>query len=261
MKFCSLYSGSSGNSLFVSHKDTNVLIDAGVSGVKISRSLHKIEEEGADLDALLITHEHRDHIMGAGIISRRFDLPIYANEKTWQAMSKDLGKIASHNQCVFSNDQPFEIKDLYFQSFSVYHDAAAPVGFYCSDGDKKMSFLTDTGTVSEEIFNLIHDSDFVYLESNHDIHMLEAGPYPYYLKQRIRSDLGHLSNSLASKVALKLFASKTRKIILGHLSEENNHPDVAFQTTFALLQSSGSGVDAECIEVAPRYQPSTMIDL
>lgn len=262
MKFCSLYSGSSGNSLFVSKHKTKLLVDAGLSGVKIQKALKEIEEDPKELKGILVTHEHSDHIHGIGVLSRRFNLPIYANEETWDSMLSGLGKIASENIRTFSFKKDFLIEDLKLKAFKTSHDAAASVGFCIDDGKKRLGIATDSGIVTEEMMKALKGCDLVVLESNHDPSMLEAGRYPFYLKQRIKGDFGHLSNEIAGNVAADLVKSGTEHLILAHLSEENNYPLLAYETTARILVSEGITVKKDTtLTVAKRSGVSDPIKL
>ena len=193
MKFCSLYSGSSGNSIFIASDNTRVLIDAGLAGKKIDEALKHIGEEASSIDGIFITHEHIDHIKGVGVLSRKYDIPIYANDNTWAVMEKNIGKIKEHNIRIMDRRSSIAIKDLEIRSFNIPHDAIAPVGYTVSSGGKNASVVTDFGVFTEEIRDNIIDSDIILLESNHDINMLRMGPYPYNLKLRVLGENGHLS--------------------------------------------------------------------
>ena len=262
MKFCSLYSGSSGNSLFVSNNRTKLLIDAGLSGVRIQRALDAIEEKPNEIRGILVTHEHSDHIHGLGVLSRRFDLPIYANEKTWEAMMKDLGKIAEHNIKTFNFNEPFVVEDLEIKAFKTSHDAADSAGFVINGGKKCVGIATDSGIITPEMTKALCGCDLAVLESNHDVSMLEAGSYPFYLKQRIKSDFGHLSNETAGNMALSLVKKGTRHLILAHLSEENNYPLLAYETTARILTQAGVVLEEDVkLCVAKRSCASEIIEL
>ena len=262
MKFCSLYSGSSGNSLFVSNNSTKILIDAGLSGKRIQSAMDAIKEDPREIGGIMVTHEHSDHIHGVGVLSRRFDLPIYANEKTWAAMKKDLGKIAEHNVKIFDFEAPFIIQDLQIEAFKTSHDAADSAGFVVSDGKSRLGIATDSGIITPEMRSALCGCDLVVLESNHDVSMLEAGSYPFYLKQRIKSDFGHLSNETAGDLALALVQEGTRKLVLAHLSQENNYPLLAYETTARILTGSGVVLNGDVkLSVAKRSCVSEAINL
>ncbi|NLM27595.1 MAG: MBL fold metallo-hydrolase [Clostridiaceae bacterium] len=230
LKLASLYSGSSGNSVYISSKNTHILVDAGLSGKRIEESLAHIGGNIKNIQAILISHEHSDHIMGAGVLSRRYKIPIYANEKTWEAMRLCIKQIDPECIRVFSTGQPFKIGDIEVNTFNTPHDAVEPVGFnFCCDR-KKATIATDIGHINRSLLNNLVGSDIILLESNHDIEMLKVGRYPWPLKQRIMSDKGHLCNDIAAKVVAYLAVNGTKKFLLGHLSKENNFPELAFQT-------------------------------
>ncbi|MGG7179238.1 MBL fold metallo-hydrolase [Clostridium paraputrificum] len=263
MKFCSLYSGSSGNSIFVSSKEAKILIDAGLPGKKIDEALNSIGENPRDLGGIFITHEHSDHIKGVGVLSRKYDIPIYANDKTWLAMESSIGKIKEHNIKIMDRRSTVDIGDLAIKSFIIPHDAIAPVGYSVVCDNKKVSVATDFGTFTEEIYSNIKDSEVILLESNHDVNMLKFGPYPYSLKRRILSEVGHLSNEDCGKAIVDIAKNGLgKKIILGHLSNTNNHPDLAFQTVLSVVQEYGikQGEDI-LLSMANRKAPSEYIEL
>ncbi|TDT63254.1 MBL fold metallo-hydrolase [Fonticella tunisiensis] len=253
MEFCSLYSGSSGNSLYVATERTKILVDAGLSGKKIQDGLKEIGVNPCEVDAILITHEHDDHIKSAGILSRRFNIPIYANTKTWEAMIDFIGDIREENIKVFESNVPYEIKDLTVIPFSIPHDAADPTGYSFVHGKNKISIATDIGHASEGVKNNIKDSDLILLESNHDVEMLKVGPYPYPLKRRVLGDSGHLSNEDAGKTIVEILNSKIKKVILGHLSKTNNYPELAYRTVLSILQMNGVR-DGEDVEIDLAYR-------
>ncbi|HHW70094.1 MAG TPA: MBL fold metallo-hydrolase [Clostridiales bacterium] len=230
INLCSLFSGSSGNSTYIGTDKTHILVDSGLSGVKVKKALRSVGIEPSDLDAIVITHEHTDHIQSAGVLSREFGIPIYANEKTWTAMDGKIGDIASENIRIFFNDIDFYIKDLNIVPFSIPHDAADPVGFCIHYGNKKISIATDLGYTNNKILDQIRDSNVVILEANHDVDMLSFGPYPKALKNRIMGKKGHLSNEDAGKVAVDLVEGGVTHILLAHLSKQNNLPRLAYET-------------------------------
>ncbi len=263
MIFCSLYSGSSGNSIFVGNENTKILIDAGMPGKKIDEALTRIDQNPRDIDGIFITHEHSDHVKGVGVISRKYDIPIYANDKTWEAMKNSIGKIKEHNIKIMDKRSTVEIKDLAIKSFNIPHDAIAPVGYTIKSKDNTASIATDFGTFTEEIRENIKESDIILLECNHDVSMLKFGPYPYNLKRRILSEIGHLSNDDCGKAITELIKhGNNKQIILGHLSGTNNHPDLAYQTVLSVLEDEGikQGLDVK-ISMASRHEPSSLINL
>ena len=261
MKFCSLYSGSSGNSIFIASDNTRVLIDAGLAGKKIDDALKHIGEESSSIDGIFITHEHIDHIKGVGVLSRKYDIPIYANDNTWAVMEKNIGKIKEHNIRIMDRRSSITINDLEIRSFNIPHDAIAPVGYTVSYAGKNASVVTDFGVFTEEIRDNIIDSDIILLESNHDINMLRMGPYPYNLKLRVLGENGHLSNEDCGNAIVSLIKSdKKKQIMLGHLSGTNNHPDLAYQTVVDVLSANGIRPgDDVTLQLASRHNPSEII--
>ena len=246
--FCPLRSGSSGNALFVQAGKTRVLVDAGLSGRMVEQALSGINVEPDSLGALLITHEHSDHIKGAGVLSRRYGLPVYATEGTWEAMEgkPGLDGIALQNRRVFAADNDFYIGDLAVSPFSVPHDAADPVGFAFYNTGRKLCVATDLGHISPGWMKAVADADLLLLESNHDPDLLRCHQrYPATLKQRILGRRGHLSNSDCGKALLQLVQAGVRHVILGHLSGETNTPELARQTVCDVLSGEGiqPGVD------------------
>jgi phosphoribosyl 1,2-cyclic phosphodiesterase len=256
MIFCPLYSGSSGNSIFIASSKAKILIDAGLPGKSIENALNEIGESCADLDGIFITHEHSDHIKGVGILSRKYDVPIYANEQTWKSMSGLIGKIKEENIQIF-NKHHICVKGMDIFSFPIPHDAAAPMGYSVIADGKKACVATDLGHFTEEVRNAIIDGDVILLECNHDIEMLKFGPYPYPLKRRILSDIGHLSNEDCGRAIAGMQTGKKKKFILGHLSKTNNQPDLAYQTVLNILNANKVDLDNEIsIHMAKRDMPS-----
>ena len=251
--FISLVSGSSGNASIIKNNNTTILLDCGLSGKKLSMTLDSIGMSCDEIDAMLITHEHTDHTQGAGVVSRRFNIPIYATEKTH--LSMNVGPLKEENIKIIKNDEPFEIGTIGITPFSISHDAKDPVCYSFWVDNKKYSIATDTGIMSDKIFTSIAGSDLLMLEANHDVDMLMYGEYPYELKKRIMSDLGHLSNDLAAETAIKLLEHNTHHIMLSHLSEKNNDPNVAYKTVESALLSHGAKMGKDInLSVAKRYE-------
>ncbi|HHT50083.1 MAG TPA: MBL fold metallo-hydrolase [Eubacteriaceae bacterium] len=252
MKVCSIASGSSGNCIYVETKNTKLLIDSGLSGKTITQSLDTIGTKGNDLDGILVTHDHNDHVCGVGILSRKYDIPIYANFATWEEIKDKIGKVKEKNIKYFE-DKPFEIKDFFIEPFSIPHDACDPVGFSLYGNSKKMSIATDLGYIDSMILEKLYGADMVILEANHDVNMLTIGPYPYFLKRRVLSELGHLSNDSAGKALVKLVEMGSERALLAHLSRENNFPELAFQTVYNILKDNKIDVGQDIlVDVAPR---------
>lgn len=262
MKICSLSSGSKGNAIFVQSKKSRFLIDCGLSGKAIELLLNSIGENAKDLNGIFVTHEHIDHIKGVGILSRRYDLPILANEKTWMAMRGLIGKIDPKNIMVFKSNTFFSYRDVDIHAISTFHDAVDPVAFIFYQKDKKISIMTDTGIVTDQMKEAIKGSNAFLLEANHDLEMLKNGPYPYHLKQRILSDFGHLSNDSSKEVLEDVLTGMEETVILGHLSDENNLEDLAFQEVHDHLSSLGLIMDRDVeLRIAPKLRADKLIDL
>ncbi len=261
MKVCTLASGSSGNAVFVKSGDTSVLIDAGMSGKAVRERLEAIGESCADLSALLVTHEHSDHIKGIGVLCRRHDLPLYLTEKTWQDLKFSVGEVAEERIKFFEAGDGLEIGDLKLDSFSISHDAADPVGYAFYEQETKACLVTDTGCMTAEIIKKVQGADCMILEANHDVDMLQQGHYPWHLKKRILSSKGHLSNVVAGHSLASLISGDTGHVTLAHLSAENNRPDIAYATIAKILADNGLDVGGDLdLNVAPRYQPSKVWD-
>lgn len=242
LAFCPLRSGSSGNSLFVSDGKTNLLFDAGLSGRTVEQALHDMGGDPSALDGILVSHEHTDHIKGVGILSRRWDLPVYATEKTWLAMESKPGiaNIALKNRRVFSAGEGFYIRGIAVTPFSIPHDAADPVGFCVEHGGHKLCIATDLGHVAPGWMRAAEGADLLLLESNHDPDLLRMTQrYTASLKARILGARGHLSNEDCAKALLCLVQTGVRNVILGHLSQETNNPELAFDTVCRLLKAGG----------------------
>lgn len=253
IKLCSLSSGSSGNCIYVGSESSGMLVDCGVSGKEILENLKNIGVCTSNIKGILVTHEHSDHTKGVGIISRKLNIPIYANAATWEGMIDSIGNIKSENIRVFETKKDFNIEELDIRSYSIPHDAADPVGYSFRLGNKKVCIATDLGYFSDEVKSNIGGSDIVLLEANHDIEMVKVSSYPYFLKRRILSDLGHLSNEAAGKAVLELMDTGVKTVLLGHLSKENNFPELAYETVKSILEEKKVkiGKDIE-LAVAPR---------
>jgi phosphoribosyl 1,2-cyclic phosphodiesterase len=239
IKFYTLFSSSSGNSSLLSTGETNILIDAGVSASKICASLKDVGILPNELDGILITHEHRDHILGAGALARKYNIPLYSNCKTLLETVKITGDVYEHNLREVEAKKFFDIRQFSICPFSISHDGVSPMGYSIFYDNKKYTVATDVGCITESLLKSVCKSDAVLLESNHDIKMLNNGKYPYYLKKRILGDYGHLSNDKASWLSTQLAKWGTKNIILGHLSKENNTYDIAYNTTYNMLKDNG----------------------
>ncbi len=242
VKFCSLSSGSSGNCQYLETSNAKILVDSGFSGKKTEELLKSIDIDPGDLDGIFVTHEHIDHTRGVGVLSRRYDLPIYANKNTWLGMEDKIGNIKDKNIKIFTTERFFEFKDLDIYPLSTFHDANEPVGYILFHGDIKISIVTDTGIINDKMVEKIKDSNLYFIESNHDEYMLKEGLYPLHLKRRILSPYGHLSNEDAGGVLADVLRGRGEKVILGHLSKDNNIPELAMDTVTNILTNRGLDV-------------------
>lgn len=245
VKFCSLSSGSSGNCQYIETDNTRILIDNGFSGKRVEELLKSIDVCPTTLDAILVTHEHIDHVKGVGVMSRRYDIPIYGNANTWSGMEKKIGKIKEHNIRVFTTEEYLDINDLEINPIRIFHDANEPVGYILRNKDIKISVITDTGWVSENMKEKIKGSNLYLMESNHDVEMLNNGSYPWPLKQRILSTRGHLSNDDCGMTLCETLSGNGEVVLLGHLSKDNNSPTLAYQTVKNYLKNIGVEIDRD----------------
>ena len=250
-----------GNCLYVESDNTKLLIDAGVSLKKIEKGLDTIDVSPSSIDGILVTHEHSDHIQSLGNLSKKFNLPVFANSETFDAMPKQTDKISTENINKFKIKQKFSINDIEITPFAIPHDAANPCGFNISCNDDKISIATDIGHMTNEILKQLEGSKFVLLESNYDTEVLKLSKYPFSLKQRIAGPNGHLSNEIASKVINYLLHDNLKIAMLGHLSKESNFPELAYQTMVNELINSNSDVSKLSLSVASRNEPSKLIHI
>lgn len=261
LNFCSLYSGSSGNCLFVETDTTKLLIDCGTSLKKIVSGLSSINKDISEIDAILVTHEHSDHVQSLGNASKTYNIPVYVNLETLESMPKQKEKISLNNQKIFEVGKEFSIGNLAIKPFSIPHDAANPCGFNIFDQKSKMTIATDLGHMDNKLLNNLKESSFILLESNYDPEILKCSRYPFSLKQRIVGPNGHLSNSTAGKTISELTKSNLKEVMLGHLSKENNFPELAYQTVVEELQKNNVDLDTLRLHVADRYNPSKLIKI
>lgn len=263
MEICSIASGSSGNCICVGTDSCHLLIDAGISGRRIEAGLNSIDLKTAEMQGILVTHEHSDHIQGLGVVARKYGLPMYATAGTIDAIlrTKSVGKIDESLFTEVEPEVPFTIGDLTIEPIAVSHDAAEPVAYKFRQQDKTMAVMTDLGRYDEQIVEKLKNLDVLFLESNHDVHMLQAGGYPYPLKQRILGDRGHLSNELCGKLLGEVLHDDVKAVFLGHLSKENNYPELAYETVrveIMLGENPYKGDDFP-MYVARRDEPSELV--
>ena len=262
LTFCSFSSGSSGNCYLVRSDNAALLVDSGISGRKIFQSLKHAKTEPDELTALLITHEHYDHIKSLRTINRRIPkIVTYANNGTWRSIES---LVDENKRAVFETGKSFVIKDIEIKPFPLSHDAAEPVGFSFRSEGKQISILTDTGFINENIYEEIRDADLLVLEANHDIEMLKMGKYPFFLKQRILGKHGHLSNADAAFAICRLLSEKKkeRRVLLAHLSKENNFPEMAYITIKNLLAEKDFYIDKNVfVNIIAREEMSAVYTL
>lgn len=249
-RLCPIASGSSGNCTYIEADDKRFLVDVGISGKKVIAGLEAIDVDPASINGILITHEHSDHIKGIGIYSRKYHVPIYATQKVWDKLLGDnmIGAVKEENIRVIEKEVCLDIEGLKIMPYGIYHDAVDPVGYTFEYNGKKIVLATDIGTVDERILSFLRGADGILLEFNHDIRMLEAGTYPFPLKRRILSDMGHLNNDAAAQALVDIYHPDLKWAVLGHLSKDNNVPDLAYLTAKQALEEKQIKV-GEDIEV------------
>lgn len=238
---CILASGSKGNATFVTSGSTSMLVDAGLTGIEIERRLKSRGLCPEDLDAILVTHEHTDHIQGVGVLSRRYNLPIYINRKTQKAAASQLGNV--HDFRNFECGSTFMIKDLAIHPFSISHDAEDPAGFTVYQNGTKIGIATDLGIATSMVKEHLKGCSLLILEANHDATMLTNGPYPWYLKQRIKGRTGHLSNEASKNILSEVQHDRLEHVTLAHLSEINNTPQKALSEVGPAMNHCNAQLD------------------
>ena len=244
-RFCSLFSSSSGNCTYIGTSSANILVDVGVSAKRTEEALRGIGVDPADIDAVFITHEHSDHISGVRVFASRYNIKVYATPGTIAAM-ENSGALSEKNIYDAIDPSGLEVGGFFVRPFATPHDAAQSCGYTVTTSDsKRLAVCTDLGVMTESVMNAVYGSDLVLLESNHDVNMLLNGGYPYALKRRILSEVGHLSNEVCAQTAVKLIDGGTTRLVLGHLSKENNIPSLAEQTTKCALSQAGMSENSD----------------
>lgn len=238
MRFCPLYSGSSGNVSFVEGGGVKLLVDAGLPGRKIELALRERGIEPGEINGLLVTHDHSDHIAGVGVFARRYGVPVYANEGTWDAMLPFIGKVPPRAMRVFETGRDFYIGGMNVYPFPTPHDAAEPVGYSFTDEAAKATVMTDIGCFNDDLLAAAAGSSLLMIESNHDVDMLKAGSYPYPLKRRILGPEGHLSNEGCAEALIRLYGTGVHHAVLAHLSRDNNIEALAMETVRQALREA-----------------------
>lgn len=262
MKLTTLASGSSGNAIYIGDDGTNILIDCGLTGKKTTAALNQMGVDPEKLDGIIVTHEHQDHVKGIGVMSRKYDLPIYTTEKTWAALEGQIGELAEKNKKVLELNKSLELGEIKLEAFSTSHDAVDPIGLTAFKGTEKIGIATDTGRVTAGMNKHFAHCNLMLMEANHDDQMLQKGPYPPHLKKRIKSEDGHLSNNVAGKALAKWIGGNTQQVILAHLSQENNVPYLARKTVEDILIGEGIdvGIDLQ-VTVAPREESHPVVEI
>ena len=227
MTLCLLASGSRGNAIFISDGTTRILVDAGLSGKAIERRMEMREIVPSSIDAIVVSHEHADHIQGVGVLSRRFQLPVYISQTTHAEAATKLGRL--HETVMFTCGESFQVNGLKLYPFPISHDAVDPAGFTIEANGYKVGIATDLGVVTHMVRNHLKECAVLVLEANHDSAMLMDGPYPWPLKQRIKGRTGHLSNEDTCSLIEELAHDKLQHIVLAHLSETNNSHEKAIE--------------------------------
>ena len=262
MRLIVLGSGSKGNSTYIETEYSKILIDSGLSLRDTEARLDLIGVNPNELDGVIITHEHGDHIKSVGTLSRKYNLNVFAHQEIWDALLKRAGHIALPNQKQITNEM-FAINDIDFVPFDVPHDAIHCLGYSVYNKDNKITFATDLGYVTDEILNALYKSDLAILESNYDPELMrKSRKYPEYLKQRITSERGHLSNPASAEVLRKLLHQNVRGVVLAHISEETNTPELAFNSALDILTAEGAELHKDIhVAVAPQHNVGSMYKL
>lgn len=260
MRIATLMSGSSGNAIYIETSKTKILVDAGQAGKRVAGELAEAcGVSAAELDGIIVTHAHHDHIAGVGVMSRRYHLPIYATEGTWLEMESLIGPVPPENKKVITAGKKWAVGDLEIETFLTSHDALEPIGLVGASKKKRVGIVTDSGVFTSRMVSVLRGMDCLVLEANHDTDMLNNGPYPWPLKKRISGALGHLSNENAGKALLKTLGEATKNVVLAHLSAENNRPQLALQTVKAILAEEQVCLKEVDFCIAPRHKAGRCI--
>ena len=265
MRLCSIASGSSGNCIYIGDDTTHLLVDTGISKKRIEEGLKELEIKGDELQGILITHEHVDHIQGLGVFSRKYAVPVYATHGTIEGIkaNKNIGRLPEGLLHEVQVDQTFRLGDMDIRPFAISHDANEPSGYRIENGNKSAAVATDLGIYDDYTIENLKNLNGIVLEANHDIHMLEVGPYPYPLKRRVMGDKGHLSNELSGRLLCDILHDDMSAVVLGHLSKENNYESLAYETVKLEVTMGDNPYKGEelPITVAKRTSVSNIIQL
>lgn len=258
----SLRSGSSGNSTLIRNKDSRIIVDCGINGKTFAKALAEAGECTGEIDAILITHEHSDHISGLGVILRKFKIPVYLSRKTYEKIQLRLGEFDENLIHIIEPNQDFIIGEQLIKPFSVPHDAVETLAFRFLTERGDITIMTDVGAVEPALLEKISGSRLIFLESNYDAEMLKSGSYPFYLKKRISNGFGHLSNAQCADTLCHLVQRGTEQIVLAHLSQKNNHPSIAELSTVQALQNIEAIKNRDYqLQVGARYKISEWMQI
>lgn len=265
IELCSIASGSSGNCIYAGTDHVHLLVDAGISKKKIESGLAGIGLKEEELHGILVTHEHSDHVKGLGVMARKFGIPIYATRGTIQAILSDkrLGEIDPDLFLPVEAGVDFTIGEVTVKPVATSHDAAEPVAYVVKNENRSAGVITDLGKYDHSLVDKLQNLDVLLLEANHDVNMLQVGVYPYYLKRRILGEKGHLSNEACGQLLDEVLHDGVKKVLLGHLSKENNYPQLAYETVkmeITMGDSPYKGSDFP-IEIAPRDGLSELVSV
>lgn len=249
IKLIPLFSSSKGNCTYIETDTTSLLVDVGITCKRLVTKMSEMQINPETIEAILITHEHSDHIKGIKVFANKYKIPVYATQKTWDFIGDSL-MLPENQKRTFVPNYIFNIGNIKVQPFNIPHDAVDPCGFSFYHNQEKVTVATDLGCINEYLLSNMLKSNSILLESNHDLNMLKTGPYPWALKQRISGNFGHLSNVTSAQVVEILAKNGTKNFILGHLSEENNFPELAKETIFSHLKINNINVNNLNIEVA-----------
>ncbi len=256
-----LASGSSGNSIYIEEGQAKMLVDAGLSGKMIEEKLSAVGKQPGEIQGILVTHEHQDHIKGVGVLSRKYDIPVYATGETWLKLESSITPVCPGGQKELKK-QGFYLGDIWVEPFPLSHDAVDPVGFCLHGKSKKLGIATDSGFFTPPMISKLKDCHGLILESNHDHDLLSKSSYPEFLKKRIRSRKGHISNNTLVDNLPKLVNNQLNGMILAHLSEENNCPDKVRATVSNVLSQLAEQVGTHIsFDIADKYSPPVTMEL
>ncbi|TGE33985.1 MBL fold metallo-hydrolase [Desulfosporosinus sp. Sb-LF] len=267
MHLTTLASGSSGNAILVGENNRHLLVDCGISGKSLLHNLSQVNIPDSEIEGIVVTHEHVDHIRGVGILARKLKIPIYATTGLWEAMGSSLGKLAENQRIEVQSS--FSCAGLNVVLYPTSHDSRESYGLKVSrprlknKGDLAVGIATDSGVITQEMHRHLKGCDALVVEANYDEERLKWGPYPAYLKKRISGRYGHLENKQLAEGLSEWITENTQRVILAHLSEENNTPEIALSTVMRILQELNSSKKCPdvLVQVAPRYTPHELIQL